>query len=278
MTVAEVHPYGLDDPSKPAPTHPVVARMYDWYLGGTHSYAIDRKAAEDVQQAIPDIKPLVVENRAFLRRAVRWLAKNGVTQFIDIGSGLPTAGNTHETVLKTEKSARVLYVDIEQTVVTEGREFIRKTGWEKQVGMLRASALEPEAIFNDPETCRVIDFSKPVAIMMIALIHFFEPEQYVAVLDFWKGNLVKGSAFVMTHATSDGRDPEGLAKAREIYNKTPTPVIFRPKGEIEPIMDGFQLVEPGLVRPPVWKMEEMDENEEEPPKTLMWYVAVGKLV
>ncbi|KAF2119713.1 S-adenosyl-L-methionine dependent methyltransferase [Lophiotrema nucula] len=168
---------GLDDPSKPSPSQPVVARMYDWYLGGTHSYEIDRKAAEATQRALPDIKPLVVENRSFLRRAVRYLAKNGYTQFIDIGSGLPTVGNTHEAVLRVNPGARILYVDIEASAVNEGNEFIRKTGWADQVGMIRASALEPENIFNDPETRRVIDFDKPVVILKIALVHFFRPQQ-----------------------------------------------------------------------------------------------------
>lgn len=197
----------LDNSSEAPPTHPVVARMYDWYLGGTHSYAIDRKAALDVQKALPDIKPLVVENRAFLHRALRWLAKNGVKQFIDMGSGLPTVGSTHETVLRVESGARVLYVDIEETVVVEGRDIIRKAGFEGQVGFIQVSALNPAKIWDNPETRRIIDFSQPVAILMIALIHFFRPPQYISTLEFWKSNLVKGSAFVMTHCTTDGRDP-----------------------------------------------------------------------
>ncbi|KAF2247656.1 DUF574-domain-containing protein [Trematosphaeria pertusa] len=281
MSAVKVHPNGLDeyhDRSKAAPARPVVARMYDWYLNGTHSYAVDRQAGEEVERAIPDIKPLVQENRAFLRRAVRWLAKNGVTQFIDVGSGLPTAGNTHETVLKVSPKAMILYVDIEETVVEEGNEFIEKTGWSEQVGMIQGNALDPTSIVNHPETKRIIDFSKPVALMHVALIHFFHEPQYVPVLDFWKKKLVKESAFVMTHCTSDDRDREAHKKVEDVYNRTPTPVLFRPRKEIVLIMDGWEVVEPGVVRPKDWKMEEMEEGEQDPPVTAMWWVAVGKLV
>jgi hypothetical protein len=230
-----------------------------------------------VQKALPDIKPLVVENRSFLRRAVRWLVKSGVTQFIDVGSGLPTAGSTHETALKVIQNVKVVYVDIEETVVREGVEIIERTGLGDQVGVIQANALEPESLLNHPETKRLIDFKKPVVIMMLALTHFWTPPQYESVLGFWKNELVLGSAFVMTHSTTDDRDPESLKQTEKVYAQAKLPLIFRPRAEILPIMDGWKLVNPGLVRPHQWKMEELEAGEEQPPTTKMWWVAVGKL-
>ena len=270
--------FSLDDSSKPAPTHPVVARMYDWYLNGTHNYAVDRQAGQEVQRAMPDAKALVVENRAFLRRSVRFLAKAGITQFIDIGSGLPTAGNTHQVAMKINPAARVLYVDIEEMVVLEGREYIRQHGCEDQVGMLHANGLEPHKILSDAETKRIVDVEQPVAILMLALIHFWQPAQYLSVMDFWKSTLGKGSAFVMTHCTMEDRDPQAVKRSEDVYRKAQMPVYFRAKQDIAPIMDGWELVPPGLVRVHLWHMEEMEDGEEEPPRTLTWYGAMGGLV
>ncbi|KAJ4299876.1 hypothetical protein N0V90_005123 [Kalmusia sp. IMI 367209] len=271
-------PKGLDSSSKPPPIRPVVARMYDWYLGGTHNYEIDRQAGADIVKVFPPIKATAIENRIFLRRAVRWLAKNGLTQFIDMGSGLPTAGSTHETILKVDPNARILYVDIEESAVEEGNAYIRETGCENQVGMIRASALEPEAVSAHPETQRLIDFSKPVAIMMFALIHFWTPAQYTPVLDYWKTKVVKGSAFVMTHCTEEGRNAEELEELRrlqEVYARTPTPIMFRTKEELATVMEGWDLVEPGIVRPHLWKEGEGQEEEQESPLTRVWWVGVG---
>jgi hypothetical protein len=260
----------------PAVDQPVVARMYDWYLNGTHNTEADRKAAIEVQKALPDIKPLVIENRSFLRRAVRYLAKNGINQFIDIGSGLPTAMNTHEAVLKTNPKAKILYVDIEQTVVKEGNEIIKQAGCQEQVGMIQATALEPKQIASHPEASRLIDFKQPVALIFLAIVHFFEVPQYEKVLSFWKNNTVKGSAFVMSHCSPDYRTPEGVRDTTAVYARTPTPLIWRTREECLKIMEGWELIPPGLTMAEEWRMELLDEDEEEPPVTKMWWVAVGK--
>ena len=249
-------------------------------MGGTHSYEIDRQAALDVQKALPDIKPLVLENRVFLRKAVRWLAKNGVTQFIDVGSGLPTAGSTHETALKVNSNARVLYVDLEQTAVVEGNEVIKRTGCERSAGMIQANALEPSFILSHPQTKRLIDFTKPVAVIMLALIHFFEPAQYVPLLTYWKQNIPKGSAFVMSHCTSDNRTEEACKQTKAVYERAKMPLFIRVREEIEPVMEGWKVVDPGegktgLVKASEWKKEE--GLGEESPETGIWWVGVGLL-
>lgn len=277
MVAAKRSTSGLDDPSKEAPTQPVVARMYDWYLGGTHSYEVDRLAATEVAQRFPGIIPTAVENRMFLRKAVGWLAQHGVTQFVDLGSALPTVGSTHETVLKVAPDARILYVDMEESAVAEGQKYIREMGCEEQVGMIRANALQPHDIVKNPEAQRIIEFTKPVAVMMVALIHFWTPAQYTPVLEFWKKTAVKGSAFVMTHGTDDERNEEErkeLDGLVDVYKRTPTPVIWRTKEDVAPIMQGWSLVEPGLVRPHLWKVHEI-ETEQQWPLTKMWWVAVG---
>ncbi|KAF1978727.1 S-adenosyl-L-methionine-dependent methyltransferase [Bimuria novae-zelandiae CBS 107.79] len=157
----------------------------------------------------------------------------------------------------------------------EGTRYIRDTGVsEDQVGMIRADALDPEAIVKHPDAQRVIDFSKPVAVMMFALVHFWTAAQYTAVLGYWKVRLVRGSAFVMTHGTGDGRDVGSLDGLLEVYAQTSTPFIPRSREEIE---RGWTLVQPGLVRPHLWKAEEMVEDREIWPFSKMWWVAVGFL-
>ena len=271
-----VVPKHLDDPSKAAPTQPSVARIYDYYLGGTHSYEIDRLAAQEVIQRFPDIIITARENRMFLRKSVRWLARQGITQFIDIGSGLPTTGSTHESVLQVSPDARILYAEIEESAVEQGRRFIDKTGADAQVGMIRADALDPESIVENVEARRVIDFSKPVAIMMFALVHFWTEAQYAPVVERWKETLVKGSAFVMTHCTGDFRSDEELKGIQDVYTKTACPFIPRAREEIVPVMSGWSLVAPGVVAPHLWEVKEVRE-EEEWPLSRMWYVAVGFL-
>lgn len=266
----------LDDPSTAAPTQPSVARIYDYYLGGDHSYSIDRLAAQEVIRNFPDIIPTALENRMFLRKSVRWLAQHGITQFIDMGSGLPTVGSTHETVLQVNPHARILYAEIEESAVREGKTYIGATGADEQVGMIRADALDPSTIIEDAEARRVIDFSKPVAIMMFALVHFWTEEQYAPVLERWKETLVEGSAFVMTHATGDFRDEEELQGIVDVYARTACPFLPRKREEIVPVMEGWDLVGPGIVAPHLWVVGDLEEGEEWP-LSRMWYVGVGFL-
>lgn len=277
MSETNNQPTGLDRSSKPAPDRPVVARMYDWYLGGTHSYEIDRLAAAEVAASFPEIKSTAIENRMFGRRAVRWLAQNGITQFIDIGSGLPTANSTHETVLKVEPEAKVLYVDIEESAVEEGRQYIGETGCEKGVGMIQADAHQPAAIVAHAETRRLIDFGKPVAILMFAVLHFWSDEHCVPVLNYWKATLAKGSAFALTHGTGDGRDAEELEGMMEVYKRTSMQVVLRSRDEVSKIMEGWDLVKPGIVRPHLWETAKEKDDREEWPMTRMMWAGVGFL-
>lgn len=252
--------------------------MWDYYYGGTHNYEIDRKAAEDASRRFPALPNVAIENRKFLHKSVRWLVRQGITQFIDIGCGLPTEGSTHETILELEPNAKILYIDIEESAVEDGNVYIRETGWEKQVTMIQASGLEPEAICAHPETRRIIDFEKPVAVMMFALIHFFSDSQYKTVLDFWRNKVAKGSAFVMTHVTEDDRNEVELKEVqglKDVYDQTPTPLIFRSQKELEPVMDGWDIVKPGIVRPHLWKNEEGLDDGGEWPLTRAWWVGVG---
>ncbi|OCL02863.1 DUF574-domain-containing protein [Glonium stellatum] len=260
------------------PSQPSVARMYDYYLGGTHNFAIDRAAVSAVESALPEIRPIALENRAFLRRTVRWMAKQGIAQFIDIGSGLPTASNTHDVAQQLNPAATVVYVDIDPTAVRQAREIIAAQRQQARVGVVRASALHPGDILAHSETARLIDFRRPVGVVMMALVHFFLPAQYEPMFAAMRNALAPGSYFAMTHGTRDGRSVDVVERTERVYAMTPTPLYLRSKAEIGPIFQGLEMVEPGIVKVDKWKMDEAEEGECQPEVTGIWYGGVGKVV
>src|SRR3954463_12944373 len=150
-------------------TRPSVARMYDYYLGGKDNFEIDRVAVRQVEEAMPEIRQLAQENRAFLRRAVRFMSRQGIRQFIDIGAGLPTVGNTHEIAQEITPDARVVYVDNDPAVHVHGQALLAAN---ENTTVVMADMRRPEEVLGHPETTRLIDFDRPVGVMLIAMTHF----------------------------------------------------------------------------------------------------------
>jgi O-methyltransferase involved in polyketide biosynthesis len=226
--------------------------MYDYYLRGKDNFQVDREAAERVAQAMPEIGRLAMENRSFLRRSVRYMARRGIRQFLDIGSGLPTAGNTHEIAREIAADAHVVYVDSDPVVLAHGRALLATND---QTTVAQADMRRPAEVLGHPETTRLIDFSAPVGVLMIAMVHFLTLEERRSVMSVLCDALAPGSYLATTHVTTEGHAPEAVAQIEAVYATTPTPIYFRTKSEIEPFFEGFDLVDPGLVTIDHWDPE-----------------------
>ncbi|GAA5190697.1 SAM-dependent methyltransferase [Rugosimonospora acidiphila] len=246
-------PSGIDT------SRPSVARMYDYYLGGKDNFAIDREAVGRVEAAMPEVRQLALENRAFLRRAVRYLVASGVRQFIDIGAGLPTAGNTHEVAQRAAPESRVVYVDNDPIVLAHGRALLAADELTTVIG---ADLRRPADVIGDPELRRLIDFSEPVGVLLIAMTHFLVEEEFEPVMGSLRDALAPGSHVALTHVTSDHHSPEAVVGVEAAYRATPTPIYFRRHDEILRLFDGFDLVEPGLVTIDAWRPDPADPAPE----------------
>ncbi|GII52599.1 hypothetical protein Pth03_09880 [Planotetraspora thailandica] len=251
-------------------TRPSVARMYDYYLGGKDNFEIDRAAVRRVEEAMPEIRQLAQENRAFLRRAVRYMTRQGIRQFIDIGSGLPTAGNTHEIAQEITPDARVVYVDNDPVVLVHGRAILAT---DDNTAVASADMRRPAEVLEHPETAKLIDFNEPVGVLMIAMVHFLTTEERAPVMDHLRDALPSGSYIAATHVTGDGHSADAVAQIETVYASTPTPIYFREHGEVARFFDGFDLVDPGLVTIDTWHPAP-DDLAPEPTRWL--YGGVGR--
>ena len=238
---------------------PNVARMYDWWLGGKDNFAVDREAAERHERAIPALPWLARENRAFLRRAVRFLAGEGITQFLDIGSGLPTNQNVHEVAQQVNPDARVVYVDIDPVVVNHARALLSSG----RTVAIQGDVCRPDDILGDPEVGRLLDLSQPVAVLILAVLHVIpdEADPAGAVARF-RAAMAPGSYLAITHAAVSPAHVVGTQRlseaARELVdaNKATAGVPGRTHDEIARFFGDMTLVEPGLTDVWAWRPDD----------------------
>jgi len=234
------------------PGTPNIARVYDYYLGGNNNYASDREAARRVLGAAPDVPLAALENREFLRRAVRFLAEEeGIGQFIDIGPGLPTQGNVHQLAKSHDPHARIVYVDNDPVVHSHSMPLLRHV---PGVAIISEDLREPERILSSPELRALIDFSEPVALCMSLVLHFMPPEDDpYGVVGTLRDALCPGSYLVLSHVTGDGRDADTLTEITGTYGEATAPLVMRSRPEVAQFFDGFELAEPGLVFISQWR-------------------------
>jgi S-adenosyl methyltransferase len=231
---------------------PNVARMYDYYLGGKDNYPADREAARLVLGAAPDVPLAALENREFLRHAVRFLMRDrSIRQFVDIGPGLPTQSNVHQLARRYDPGAHVVYVDNDAVVFSHGRSLLHGV---PGVTVIRGDLREPGPILDDPELRELIDFSQPVALCMTLVLHFLPPDDdpYGVVARF-RDTLCPGSFLVLSHVTGDGREPGALTDIDDIYGDANAPLIMRTREQVTAFFNGFDLIEPGVVFLPQWR-------------------------
>ena len=250
------------------PTKADIARVYDYWLGGRHNLVADREVAEAMATLDPWIPAACKANRAFLGRAVRFLAAGGIRQFLDIGSGIPTAGNVHEVAQAAAPETRVVYVDRDPVAVTMGR---RLLAGNDRAAVVQADVRDLDAILGDPATGRLIDFGQPVAIMLVAVLHFvLDADEPYAIVRRLRDIAVPGSYLVVSHATSQGN--QALAAAAErIYNTRAADGQARSRDQIAGFFGGWELAEPGLVYAPQWRPDSPGDVPADPSK--YWFLA-----
>jgi hypothetical protein len=228
--------------------HP--ARVYDYLLGGKDNWPVDRAVAEQMTQAIPYLGDEMLANRAFLRRAVRYAAQQGVTQFLDIGTGIPTAGPTHEIAHSVDPTARVVYVDNDTSVLTHARALLVD---DDRTYAIQADARKPDSIMNHPQTRRRLDFDRPIAVMFVFLLHFLTDEELDGLIDRYTRYLAPGSRLIISHGLDS---PAGRAAA-EPYRAT-APLVPRTRAAISDLFAGWDLAAPGLVPIHQWRPDPGD--------------------
>ena len=238
-------------PSEIDTSRPHTARMYDYYLGGKDNYAVDQEAAEEVLRAAPEVREIARHNRAFLQRVVRFLVRDrGIRQIIDVGTGIPTAGNVHEVAHQIDPGVRVVYVDNDPIVHVHANALL--TGAET-TGIVLADLREPGAILANPTIGRLIDFSQPVAVLLIAILHFLtDDEDPAGVIATFRSFMPNGSYLAISHVTGDFR-PQAAADAAAVYDRATSAATLRRHAAISAFFDGFELEEPGLVQVPRWR-------------------------
>ena len=236
-------------------TRPSVARMYDYYLGGSHNFAVDRELAGKVLEAWPDMPRAAQANRAFLRRAVRFLADQGVRQFLDIGSGIPTVGNVHDVAQAAAPDARVVYVDTDPVAVAHSRAIL---AGDAQTSVVQADGRDPAGLLAHPGVTELLDLTRPVGLLMVALLHFVLDEgDPRGILARYAAGLAPGSWLVVSHGSTD--TAPGVAMMEKLYEQTSTPVQMRSRGELELLLTDVQLVEPGIEFLPAWRPDHPDD-------------------
>ena len=233
--------------------HP--ARMYDFYLGGKDNFAADRAAAARVVELLPSAPAGSRANRRFLGRAVRHAAGLGIRQFLDIGTGIPASNNTHEVAQAAAPDSHVVYVDNDPIVLAHARALLTSAP-EGRTAYIDADFNDPESIIGAQQTKDLIDFSRPVALLVVALLHFMpDSADPAAVLDRYKEVLAPGSALILTHGTGELMDPEVAAAISSTYTQAGLNIVSRTRAQVQRFFDGFDLVEPGVVPVHEWRPE-----------------------
>jgi SAM-dependent methyltransferase len=242
-----------------------IARVYDYWLGGSHNFQADQDAARSVIAIDPNIQATMRANRAFLGRAVRFLAgQAGIRQFLDIGSGIPTENNVHQVAQHIAPGSRVLYVDNDEVAVAHSKLILDGN---PDAAIIQGDLREPDKILAAPETRQLLDLTQPTAVFLVAVLHFLpdtdHPERIIATL---RGALAPGSYLVICHACRDVR-PELASSFETIYNSRVTAQLnMRTREQIMALLDGFTLVEPGLVWIPQWRPDSPGTVPEDPAK------------
>ncbi|MER5480572.1 SAM-dependent methyltransferase [Streptomyces sp. NPDC002734] len=233
-------------------TRPHPARMYDWFLGGKDNYPVDEAMGRRLLAVEPNVPVMAKVNRAFMQRSARWLAQQGVRQFLDVGTGIPTEPNLHQIVQGVAPECRVVYCDNDPIVLAHAEALLWGTP-EGAIDYVQADALRTDLILE--RAGKILDLDRPVAVSLIALLHFVKDEDGAyELVERLVAALAPGSYLVISHATADA-DPEAAAQADAMYRSSAMKLALRSREEFTRFFDGLELVEPGVVTPEVWHPE-----------------------
>jgi O-methyltransferase involved in polyketide biosynthesis len=249
-------------------SRPNVARMYDYYLGGTNNYAVDRAVAKQMYELMPYIPAAAQANRAYLKNAVTSVATAGVKQFIDFGSGLPTVENTHEIAQRVDREIKVMYVDRDPTAIAHAKAILAESEQEHAVRALAGDLREASVLAGLMDG--FINWNKPVCLMFVAVMHFVGTPGCYRVIDEYKDLMAPGSYLVLSHSTDDFLSVEQGQKIEDKYAESDARIFLRSKGEITRFFAGLKLPEPGVIDVATWRA---GDNAT---KTPMIYGGVGR--
>lgn len=272
MTEAEAPP-GVDT-STPSP-----ARLYDYYLGGNTNFPVDQAAGDRLRAALPDLYDAAWANRGFHQRSARWMAgEHGISQFIDLGSGLPTQGNTHEAVRQVVQDARVVYVDNDPMVLAMSDVLLDDEAYTR---LIIADMRDPGEVLGHPDLRDLIDFGKPVGLLMTAVVHFVaDGSDPWGLVKRYTDALAPGSYLALSHATADKLPPRSVQAMYDTYERASTQIYLRTREEVARFFDGLKLVppyadaEPGIAYVGMWGADDPDLADTEGSRVL--YCGVGR--
>lgn len=272
MTEAEEAPPGVDT------TRPSTARLYDYYLGGENNFPVDVEAGERLRAALPDLYDAAWANRGFHQRSARWMAQQGVRQFIDIGSGLPTQGNTHQALQRVTTEARVVYVDSDPMVLAMANGLLAD---EEHTTLIVADMREPGEVLNHPDLRALIDLSQPVGLVMTAVVHFVaDGSDPAGLVKKYTDALAPGSYLALSHATADKLPPKSVQAMYDTYENASSHIYLRTKDEVRGLFGDLEFVppylgaEPGVTYVGVWGADDPEVADSEGSRVL--YCGVAK--
>ncbi|MDT0346295.1 SAM-dependent methyltransferase [Streptomyces litchfieldiae] len=253
---------------------PHAARMYDYLLGGRDYYAADSEAAEKALIAAPTLRTAARENRKFLGRAVRYLVQEaGIRQFLDLGTGLPTAENVHQVAQAADPEARIVYLDNDPIVLAFGGAMLAQNA---RTAVVDGDIRDPLGLLANPRTRALIDFEQPVAVLAVAVLHFIaDEEDSVGIVRTLRENVVPGSHFVLSHGTADIL-PGAARGVEAAYRAQGVPLTLRTREEFATMFDGLELVDPGIQVVSDWRATE-PESERPAHTDVSWYGGIGRL-
>ncbi|MGK5738961.1 SAM-dependent methyltransferase [Micromonospora sp. URMC 103] len=240
-------------------TRPSAARVYDYFLGGAHNFEIDRQLAEQIASMTPNLPATMRSGREFLRRAVRVLLAAGIDQFLDIGSGIPTVGNVHEVAQGADPRSRVVYVDIDPVAVAHSRELLAGND---RTAVVHADLREPERILA--EARHLLDFDRPVGILLAGVVHFVpDADKPADILATLRAAAAPGSHLVISHSTFEDQ-PQEMLDAQRLSARTDTAITLRSRAEITGFFGDWTILEPGVVHMPLWRPDSPSDVDEHP--------------
>lgn len=248
------------EPSEPAElrdaqlTHPSAARMYDYFLGGAANFSYDREAAERVVAAFPLVRTWAQANRSFLRRVIAHLSDQGIDQYLDLGSGIPTAGNVHEIAQRCRPSARVAYVDWDPVAVSHARQLL---AGQPGVSVTQADIRRPDEVVAQPGVADLLDFTRPVAVLAFAILHAVaDSDDPVRIVAGYRDACCPGSYLAISHGVVTTLTDDQVTRFVAAYRSTPTPATFRTAEQVRALFQGYRMVEPGLVLLDEWRPDD----------------------
>ena len=239
------------------PDVPSIARIYDYVLGGALNFECDRKTAEKVLQILPGYRDFALANRAFLHRGVRAMLQLGIRQFLDLGSGLPTASPVHDIAHRVDPASRVVYVDIDPVAVFHSRLVV---GDDPRLGVVEADMIEVDKVLDAPDTRRVLDLSRPVGLLMVGVLHFLpEPGEIRQAMAAYHRRLPPGTMLLASHATGDNLSPAVTAAAEQGFASFGIRVRARRRDEFRSLLGPWQLTEDGVADTTRWRADNLVE-------------------